>query len=75
MIPHLSDLRCEVCGAAPVKAIAPGLEAVRLAAINLRTRRSPVVEGGQPDRAWCETCWKRRFGKRPARRAKRATKK
>jgi len=71
MIPHLSDLRCEICGAVPITAIAPGLEAVRMAAISLRTRRSPVVEGGQPDRAWCEPCWKRRFGTRRARRAKR----
>jgi hypothetical protein len=57
----LSGLVCGMCGAPAIMAIAPGLEAVRSAAIDLRTRRCPIVERAEADRAWCQTCWRRRF--------------
>jgi hypothetical protein len=43
----LSGLVCGVCAAPAVMAIAPG--------------HDPAIERAEADRAWCQTCWRRRF--------------
>jgi hypothetical protein len=58
---HLEDLRCDDCGAAVVLAVAPGIAPRRSAAVRIDTRRHAIVEPGEADRAWCETCWRVRF--------------
>lgn len=42
--------RCDVCGGAPVFAVAPGAENTRVADLF-------AVSRGEPLRAWCAACW------------------
>jgi hypothetical protein len=60
--PTLTTAACP-CGAPPF-AIRPGLEPVRLDAIDLFTRRQKATEAGVACVVLCRTCWLKRFGRR-----------
>jgi hypothetical protein len=62
--PTLTTTTCP-CGAPPF-AIRPGLEPVRLDAIDLFTRRQKATEAGVVCVVLCRTCWLKRFGMRAA---------
>lgn len=55
-------LSCSCPARGPVIAVRPGQDAVRLGAVNLFTRRDPLLEGATADQFWCAACapWFRR---------------
>jgi hypothetical protein len=59
------SLACD-CGATELHAIQPGVDPERRGAVDLFTRADPIVDRGQPDKAWCEACWSKRFVRRAA---------
>jgi hypothetical protein len=54
------------CGSAEIFALRPGVEPLRLDAIDLFTRRDKATEAGVADAAWCLACWSKRYGRRAA---------
>ena len=63
--PTLAASRCP-CGDTAIFAIRPGVEAVRIDAIDLFTRRDKAVEAGIVDVVWCRSCWLKQWGARAA---------
>ena len=63
--PTLAASRCP-CGDTAIFAIRPGVEAVRLDAIDLFTRRDKATEAGRVDQFWCRSCWSKVYGRRVA---------
>jgi hypothetical protein len=63
--PNLAASVCP-CGDAATFAIRPGVEPVRLDAINLFTRRDKATDAGVACAVWCLACWSKRFGRRAA---------
>lgn len=53
--PSLATLRCQ-CGSSQIASLKPGREAVHLGAINLFTKRDPLLEAEIRDQAWCLPC-------------------
>lgn len=56
----IADLTC-TCGSADVFAIQPGQDPVRRGAVDLFTRRDPLVDAGQPTAARCLVCFVARY--------------
>lgn len=59
----LANARCG-CGCATVFAVRPGQDPERRGAVDLFTRRDPLVEAGAPDAFFCAPCWMDRFAVR-----------
>lgn len=63
--PSLAASTC-ACGSTTVFAVRPGVEAVRLDAVDLFTRRDKAVEAGVVCVCFCLSCWRKRWGVRAA---------
>lgn len=63
---RLDNLCCADCGEAEIISVWPGKEDVQMELFRLIP--------GRPVRGWCEACWLKRFGPKPAlpRRGSRA---
>lgn len=51
------------CGDRDIFAIRPGIEPLRVDAVNVFTRRDKATEAGEADAAWCRACWSKRWGR------------
>jgi hypothetical protein len=49
--------RCPCPAGGAVIAVKPGQDAVRRGAVDIATRRDPLVEAEVPDRVFCRACW------------------
>ena len=58
---HLLALRCYICDAGPVFAVAPGTEPDGATPAEPYTPRAANADRGVQARAWCWSCWAARF--------------
>ncbi len=49
------------CGSRQIIAVQPGYEGARRGAVDIATRRDPIVDRPVPDVLWCGPCWSKRF--------------
>lgn len=54
------------CGDRNIFAVRPGIEPLRLDAVDLFTRRDKAIEAGVADVCWCLACWSRKFARKAA---------